>query len=118
MSHESKRGAYSRIEYLKYRENYIFFNLDRETHLILLPNRLTGVMRLGNWNVFDCPFWGPSCSTAFTVLVTVPNSLGLVLSEMFKLSRLSCDDTRESGEYSDPLEGSWNRRTLDNDSAK
>lgn len=53
MSHESKRGAYSKIEYLfqNHRENlnfsrtrfFFFF-----CYLILLPYKLTGVIKLGS----------------------------------------------------------------------
>lgn len=56
---------------------------------------------------------------ALTVLVMVPNSLGVAaLSEMLRLSRLSWDEVRERDGCSDPLLGSWNRRTLESDSAK
>lgn len=48
MSHESKRGVYSKIEYLyrcvtlcgKFTKLYLY--------LILFPNKLTGVIKLGN----------------------------------------------------------------------
>lgn len=71
-------------------------------YLILLPNRLVGVMRLGSCKVDTCPLFGPSCKTVFTVFVTCPNSFGLA-AVLLKLSRLSCEEDRESD---DPLLGS------------
>ena len=119
MSHESKRGVYSKIEYLyrcvtlcgKFTKLYLY--------LILFPNKLTGVIKLGNWNVLTCPASGPFRSMALTVLVTCPNSLTLkLLKDADTLSKLSVDELLVSPFRVGLPWGSWKRFTLDNDSAK